>query len=175
MTAWLDRAGRTRTLWLTGTAFALLTLAFAVWIGAGGLLLIDETWRPGEVRALVEAMSPGQRRSHALMTLVLDVPYPFAYGAFLAGSAWRAFGRTWLALPAVLAVPADLVEGAMQVLLLLTGAEIGYAVKAAATPIKLAAFVAAMVIGLAALTVIAARWARRRGRRHRRPSASPSP
>ena len=155
----------TPTLWVSGLVTLGLTLAFGIWITLHDLHIIDEIWREDAIRAVVGAMSAEQRRAHVLMTLGLDVGYPLAYGMFLGGLALRAWRKGWLAIPALVTIPVDLVEGAAQVGLL-TGyasgeGEWGYAVKAVATPLKLGGFILAVVIGIVAAAVLV--WRKVRG------------
>ena len=161
----LERLAATRALWVSGLATLVLTLLFGAWIGLHDLHIIDEIWREAAIREVVDGMSAAQRRAHVHMTLGLDIAYPFAYGSFLSGLAWRAWGRAWLAVPALATIPFDLAEGAAQVALLSGHAEgageWGYAVKGVATPLKLGGFGLAVLLGLAAAAVMI--WRRARG------------
>jgi hypothetical protein len=142
----------------TGLAFLGLTLAFGVWIEAYDLHIIDEISDPDQIRAVVAAMSDEQRSAHWWMTLVLDYFYPLAYGGFFAGMALRFFGKAgpWLALPALICIPADVIENTVQ-LFILAGDDSLIWLKAIMTPLKLAAFIPAALIALIGLGIAAYR------------------
>ncbi len=145
---------RSSAIWISGFLFLALTVAFAAVIRLYDLHIIDEIADPSAVMAVVSSMTPGHRTAHFYMTLILDMPYPLAYGAFFAGLALRFFGRAgvWFALPAFVCIPADLIENTVQ-LLVLAGHENWLWLKALMTPLKLATFIAASLIGIAALTI----------------------
>ncbi len=152
-----------RALWSSFALTLVLTAAFGVVMAVWDFAIIDEMYRPDAIRAHVAEMSAEQRRVHAWMTGTLDVAYPFAYGACLGGMALRAFpDKRWLLLPILVCIPADLVEGLSQVMIL-TGHDGWVAVKAVATPVKLAAYITAIGIALAGLTVLLRRKKARRG------------
>ncbi|MFN3212163.1 MAG: hypothetical protein ACE37M_03585 [Henriciella sp.] len=142
----------------TGLAFLALTLAFGVWIEAYDLHIIDEISDPEQIRAVVAAMSEQQRSAHWWMTLVLDYFYPLAYGGFFAGTALRFFGKAgpWLALPALICIPADVIENTVQ-LFILSGDDSLIWLKAIMTPLKLATFIPAAIIALIGLGIAAYR------------------
>lgn len=139
---------------LCGTFFltVFLTLLFLLGMWAWDFELIDEMFRREQIEAHLSALSPKQRSAHAWITGTVDVVYPFAYAGFFAGMAARAFGRygAWLAAPSLLVVPADLIEGVSQIMLM-KGQTAFIEVKLVATPTKLVLF------GLGAVfTVVAA-------------------
>ena len=72
-----------------------------------------------------------------MMTLVIDMIFPLAYGCLLAGLTLRFLGKPgkWLAIPAVIAMFTDLFENVIQ-LVALRGNETLLLVKAVITPIK---------------------------------------
>lgn len=143
---------KTRTLWVTFALTLGLTLAFGVVMKIWNFGIIDEMYHAEQIRAHIEAMSPKQRIVHAWMTGTLDVAYPFAYGALFIGVAVKVFGRygLWLALPSIGVIPADLIEGFSQIMLL-TGHENFMAVKLIATPIKLVLWLSGLFIAIAGL------------------------
>lgn len=145
---------RTSTIWISGLLFLGLTIAFGIVIRIYDLHIIDEIADPDAVRAVIASMTPEQRSAHFYMTLILDMPYPLAYGAFYAGLALRFFGKAgaWLALPAFVCIPADLVENTVQ-LVVLAGHEKWLWLKAFMTPLKLVTFIAASLVAIAALLV----------------------
>ena len=140
-----------RGLWAAFFVFLALNLVFLAVMRIYGFTIIDEMWQPATILAHVEALSPEQRRAHAWLTGTADVAYPLAYAAWLGGLAVAAFpARRWLALPILLCVPADLIEGLSQ-MMILTGTPDWVSVKAVATPVKLVLFVTGCLIGLAAI------------------------
>lgn len=145
---------RASTIWISGLVFLGLTIAFGIVIRIYDLHIIDEISDPDAVRAVIASMTPEQRTAHFYMTLILDMPYPLAYGVFYAGLALRFFGRAgvWLALPAFICIPADLIENTVQ-LLVLAGQENWLWLKALMTPLKLATFIPASLIAVVALLI----------------------
>lgn len=145
---------RTSTIWISGLLFLALTIAFGIVIDIYNLHIIDEIADPDKVRAVIASMTPEQRSAHFYMTLILDMPYPLAYGVFFAGLALRFFGKAgvWLALPAFICIPADLVENTVQ-MVVLAGHENWLWLKVFMTPLKLATFIPASLIAIAALAI----------------------
>lgn len=143
-----------RTIIWTGLAFLGLTIAFGMWIQRYDLHIIDEISNVEQIRKVVAAMTPEQMSAHWWMTLTLDYFYPLAYGAFFAGVALRYFGKAgiWLALPALICVPADVIENTVQ-LFILSGDDSLIGVKAVMTPIKLVTFIIAALIALVGLGI----------------------
>ncbi len=141
-----------RTIVWMGLGFLGLTIAFGIWIQRYDLHIIDEISDPDQIRAVVAAMTPEQRSAHWWMTLVLDYFYPLAYGGFFGGLALRYFGAAgiWAAIPAMIVVPADVIENTIQ-LFILSGDQSLLWVKAYVTPIKLVTFIIAALIALVAL------------------------
>lgn len=141
-----------RTIVWMGLGFLGLTIAFGIWIQRYDLHIIDEISDPDQIRAVVAAMTPEQRSAHWWMTLVLDYFYPLAYGGFFGGLALRYFGAVgiWAAIPAMIVVPADVIENTIQ-LFILSGDQSLLWVKAYVTPIKLVTFIIAALIALVAL------------------------
>jgi len=141
-----------QTIIWTGLAFLALTIAFGLWIQRFDLHIIDEISDPDQIRSVVAAMTPAQKSAHWWMTLSLDYFYPLAYGSFFAGIAFRYFGKNglWLAVPALICVPADIVENTIQ-LFILSGDESLIWLKAIVTPIKLVTFIIGALIALAGL------------------------
>ncbi len=148
----------TKTIWALGLAFLGLTIGFGIWIYLYDLHIIDEIYDPDQIRAVVGAMTDEQRSAHWWMTLILDYAYPLAYGGFFAGMALRFFGKAgpWLAIPAFICIPADIVENTVQ-LFILSGDESLIWLKAIMTPIKLLTFIPAAVIALAGIVIAIAK------------------
>ena len=85
---------------------------------------------------------------------MLDYFYPLAYGGFFAGMALRFFGKAgpFLALPAFICIPADVVENTVQLFILSGDASLIW-LKAIMTPLKLATFIPAALIALIGLGI----------------------
>ena len=130
-------------------ATVVLTALFPVVAGHFGLTLLDAIADPTEARALIEGLTREQRQAHAWITGTLDVAYPLAYGALFLGAMLRFFPRRGplLAIPVLIGVPADLLEGLVQILAL-TGQADWLAAKAVLTPVKGGAFVYGAVLAL---------------------------
>jgi hypothetical protein len=143
---------KSRTLWLTFAATLMLTLVFGVVMHVWKFHIIDEMFNAGQITDHIAAMSPEQRHVHAWLTGTIDVAYPFAYSAFFIGVAVRSFGLNGvlLSIPSVLVIPADLLEGGAQIMLL-TGHEGFMPLKLIMTPTKLLLFGSGLVITLAGL------------------------
>ena len=150
----IDFLTNPRTLWRLFFTLIFMTIAFLVVMLFWDFEIIDEMSNPDAIVAHIEAMSMEQRTVHAWMTGTLDVAYPFVYASLFAGMALRHFGR-WgplAAAPNALVIPADLIEGATQVLLL-NGAYEWAWVKAYVTPAKLALFSFGVVSSMIAVAV----------------------
>jgi len=150
----MERLTDTKTLWRLFAVFAVLSIGMLSWILYHDLRIIDEISDPGHVKAVLDLQSPEQHQAHFLMTLIGDLPYPFAYGLLFAGLTLKFLGRwgKWLCIPALIAIPADTIENISQ-LFILKGNMDFLTVKAIVTPIKLASFMAALFIALIALCV----------------------
>jgi hypothetical protein len=138
-----------RALLVALLATLVLTALFPVIAGHFGLTLLDAVADPTEARALVEGLTKEQRQAHAWITGTLDVAYPLAYGALFFGATLRFFPRkgALLAIPILIGVPADFLEGLVQILAL-TGQVDWLAAKAVLTPVKGGAFVYGAVMAL---------------------------
>lgn len=145
---------KTTTLWTTFAATIVMTVLFGVIMKVWDFTIIDEMSDPAAISAHIDAMTATQRNVHAWMTGTLDVAYPLAYGAFFVGMALRFLGR-WrmvLALPGVLVVPVDLLEGVIQILAL-TGVDSVIWAKAYVTPLKLFLWFAALGVAVLAAAI----------------------
>ena len=138
-----------RALLVALLATLVLTALFPVIAGHFGLTLLDAVADPTEARALIEGLTSEQRQAHAWITGTLDVAYPLAYGALFFGATLRFFPRkgALLAIPILIGVPADFLEGLVQILAL-TGQVDWLAAKAVLTPVKGGAFVYGAVMAL---------------------------
>lgn len=146
---------RSKTIWATFALTIILTLLFGVVMHVWDFGIIDEMYDAEKISAHISAMTETQRSVHAWMTATLDVAYPFAYSAFFIGVAIKAFGKhgKWLVLPAVLVIPADLLEGLSQVFLM-NGHENFMTLKIIATPVKLVLYVIGLLITCVGLALL---------------------
>ena len=138
-----------RVLLVALVATVLLTALFPVVAGHFGLTLLDAVADPAEARALIAGLTGEQRQAHAWITGTLDVAYPLAYGALFLGAALRFFPRkgVLLAIPILIGIPAEFLEGLVQILAL-TGQVDWLAAKAVLTPVKGGTFVYGAVLAL---------------------------
>lgn len=122
------------------------------WILIHDLHIIDEVANPDQVRAILDQQTPEQHNAHFWMTLIGDIPYPFAYGLLFAGLILRNFETygKYLAIPALLSLPADTLENVTQ-LFILKGHMEGLAIKELVTPAKLFCWIWGIIFALAAL------------------------
>lgn len=155
MLAFLQRAP---VLWATFAATILLTIGFGLWIPSVGGIILDETWRMADLQEILGNMDAAEKRSHFWMTLLLDIPYPFAYGGFFAGMILRFYGKAgpWLALPALIVIPVDLAENTVQ-MITLAGDESLLYTKGYLTPLKLALYIPSLILTLIAMGIAAYR------------------
>lgn len=152
---------QTRSLWIAFVSTILITIAFPLAASIWGITFIDAISDPAEVRQAISDMTTDQRFVHAWITATLDVAYPLAYGALFAGSAYAFYDRfgRYMAVPLLVVVPVDLLEGVVQVLALTDSADLIDA-KAVLTPLKTALF----LVGLLTTVVGWVIWAVRRTR-----------
>ncbi|NRB42164.1 MAG: hypothetical protein HRU20_27455 [Pseudomonadales bacterium] len=141
-----------RILCITLTATVILTLVFPALAVLLDLTFIDTISDADQVREIIAAMTTEQRTAHAWITGTIDALYPLSYGLLFAGAAIKYFPRVgiYLAIPALLAIPVDLIEGLIQILAL-TGTADWLSVKAIITPIKTSLFLTGLFIALAGL------------------------
>ena len=134
--------------WLLGITL-LTTLAFGVVMHIWDFILIDEMYNPEQISSHIAAMSGEQKHVHIWTTATLDVLYPLVYGPLFAGVALKAFGKhgLLLALPSLLYIPADLIKGYSQVMLLSGNADY-MSLKTTMTPIKFALFFPGFIIAI---------------------------
>lgn len=138
----LSQLSEGKVLLLSLSVTVVLTALFPVVAGHFGLTFLDALADPAEARALIQGLTDDQREVHAWMTGTLDVAYPLSYGALFLGATLRFFpGRgPVLAIPILIGVPGDVLEGLVQILAL-TGWADWLASKAVLTPVKGGAFV----------------------------------
>ena len=68
---------RSNILWGLFVAVGAILLGIVLWTPSVGGTLLDSLSAVSEVQALLEKMTKAQKDSHFLMTLLLDMPYPF--------------------------------------------------------------------------------------------------
>lgn len=143
---------QTRTIWVTFTATLLLTLVFVLVMRIWQFQIIDKLQAAEQITQHIATMSNTQRNVHIWLTGTVDVAYPFVYSGFFIGVAIRSFGLNGilLSIPSFLVIPADLLEGISQIILL-TGNETLMQLKLIMTPTKRFLFVAGLVITLMGL------------------------
>lgn len=154
----LNNLTNTKILWRLFFTFAIFSFAMLAWIQYHGLHIIDEVSDPEQVKAVLAAQTPAQHKAHFWMTLLLDIPYPFAYGLLFAGLALKFLGKwgKWLCIPALIAIPFDTIENIAQLFILKGNTDL-LALKAIVTPIKLTSFIIALILAIVALGIAAKR------------------
>jgi len=142
-----QKLSRTQNLWALFVSFILITAAFPVSSSVWDINFIDPISSPELVREAIASMSSSQRHIHAWLTATLDVAYPLVYGALFFGSAYAFFPKygRYLAIPACLVIPIDLLEGVVQVLAL-TEVKDALDFKALLTPAKSVLFLLGLAI-----------------------------
>lgn len=122
-------------------------------------VIIDELYNASVILSHIGQLTPYQIRVHIWMTATLDVAYPFAYGFLFIGVALRAFKKyqAWLIMPSIVVIPIDLLEGIVQVFLLLGHEEI-VVLKTILTPLKLIFFSCGCFIFILGLLQILLEW-----------------
>ena len=138
-------------LWFSFIAYMGMSIAFVVIMQVWDFWVIDEMFSKERILAHIEALSDKQRLVHVWTTATLDVAYPFAYGTFQAGMAYRYLGRwgRWVAPLGLICIPVDLIEGFAQVMLL-TGSTEYISLKIVATPVKLALYFSSLGFAIVA-------------------------
>jgi hypothetical protein len=131
-----------------------LAIGFQLTIPLAGGALLDGSSTLAASEELLQAMSAAQKRAHLWITVLLDVPFPFAYGGLFLGLCLRHGGKfaLYLAVPAFLVIPVDLLENAVQVIALM-GNEAPLPVKVYLTPAKFLLFYSAAIAALGSLSL----------------------
>lgn len=138
--------------------YLALSIAFLIVMWAWDFLVIDEFFKRQDILAGVADLSATQKHVHVIVTATLDVAYPFAYGIFQAGMAYRFLGR-WgrlIAPLSLICIPVDLAEGFAQIMIL-SGHLQFVETKILVTPIKLLLYVPGLCAALVALVIAASR------------------
>jgi len=145
---------QSRTLWALFAATIVLAIGFQSATPLAGGALLDTSTTLAASEALLQAMSTEQKQAHLWITLLLDVPFPLAYGGLFLGMCLRYTGRfaLYLAAPAFLVIPVDLIENAIQALALTGNASLLPA-KAYLTPAKFLLLYAAAIIAIGSLGI----------------------
>jgi hypothetical protein len=128
---------KTSTLWVLFIAFVALMHGSDLMKAHWSMELLDGISNPADARALLAGMTPEQKSGHLWFTTTLDVLLPIAAVGLFVGMALVSFPKygKFLAIPPLLALPLDYIEGVVQVLVLTETADV-LAVKAFTTPIK---------------------------------------
>ena len=86
-----------------------------------GWALLNVSASLGASEELLLSMSAQQKQGHLWSTVLQDAPFPFAYGGLFLGLYLRHGGRfaVYLAAPAFIVIPVDLIENAVKVVALL--------------------------------------------------------
>ena len=113
------------------------------------MTLLDGIASPSKARDILDLMTQNQKVLHIWITATLDVAYPLSYGSLFAGSALRFFPEygIYLALPALLAIIADLTEGFIQILALTNTSDL-LALKEYVTPFKYGMAILGLIIAV---------------------------
>jgi hypothetical protein len=145
---------QTKTLWLLFLATIALAIGFQLSTPFAGGALLDVSTTLAASEDLLQAMSAPQKRAHLWITVLLDVPFPFAYGGLFLGLCLRYGGRysLYLAAPAFLVIPVDLIENTVQFIALL-GNETLLPAKAYLTPAKFLLVYIAAIVAIGSLSI----------------------
>ena len=137
------------TLWIALVLSVLLTIVIPLAAKSLDLTLLDGITSPSKARNILDQMTQNQKELHVWITATLDVAYPLSYGSLFAGSALRFFQKygIYLALPALLAIIADLIEGFIQILALTDTSDL-LALKEYVTPFKYGMVILGLVIAV---------------------------
>ncbi|PCI75057.1 MAG: hypothetical protein COB20_13795 [SAR86 cluster bacterium] len=143
-----------KTLWVLFLATIALAVGFQLATPLAGGALLDVSTSLAASEDLLQAMSAQQKRAHMWITLLLDVPFPLAYGGLFLGLCLRYGGKfaLYLAAPAFLVIPVDLTENAVQFIALL-GNETLLPAKTYLTPAKFLLFYSAAIVALGSLSL----------------------
>ncbi len=139
-------------LWGLFAAAIALYIGLLLWTPLIGGTALDNISSAEEIRSLLAEMSDVQKSSHVMMTLVLDIAFPLAYGFLFAGLILKFSGRLgmWLALPAFVVIPMDIMENIIQ-LMALIGNETLLPVKELITPLKLGLFILSGLLAIGSI------------------------
>ena len=157
-TAQLDWISKTSTLTFLLLVTIALVACFSAFIPSTGGVILDNMGPVTEAQALLGSMSEAQKLAHFRITLWLDMAFPLAYGGLFAGLTLRNFKTygKWLALPALLVIPVDIIENIIQ-LVALSGSEDLLGVKSLLTPTKFMLFNVAGSISLFSIALAVVR------------------
>ena len=138
-------------LWLAFFIFITLSTGFLLVMKVCDFMIIDEMYKSDDIIAHIQNMSAAQKSAHIWTTATLDVAYPFSYAALFGGLTVTAFPhQKWLALPILICVPFDLIEGVTQIALLNDQFD-WVLIKQVVTPIKFILLILSAIIGLVSL------------------------
>lgn len=150
-----EQLKQTRTLWILFFVAVPLILLSKWAVSHWGLVLLDGISDPDAARTLLSELTPEQNQGHLWFTTTLDVILPFAAAGLFASAALNSFGKyaLYLAILPLVAIPLDLTEGVIQVLVLTDTADM-LAIKVYTTPVKEMLYNIGFLLALAGL----AKW-----------------
>jgi hypothetical protein len=154
MARFIDFATRAPVLIGSGVLVVILGACFLPVMMVAGAPMLDLIADPEQGRARLAAMPDGARLIHLIATATLDTLYPATLVTFFGGLAAR-FQKGWgamIVLPALAAGALDLIENALQIVMLAGGPDL-FTVKAAVTPLKFQAYLLAASVAVAAIVI----------------------
>ncbi len=137
--------------WMLFSVTIAIFVGFYFWKPFVGGTTLDNVCSLESMQLLLQNMTDVQKYFHIMMTLILDMIFPFVYGLLFADLILRFSGQkgVWLALPAFVVIPVDIAENIIQ-LMALTGNVTLLSVKVFLTPLKfgLICFSILLIVGL---------------------------
>ena len=96
---------------------ALLLAGFILCSPLVGGTYLDTVSDADKVNTILSQMSGEEKKMHIIITIVLDMLFPFMYGGLFIALTIKYLGKisAWLSLPAILVIPLDLVENLIQI------------------------------------------------------------
>ncbi|MCW8194834.1 hypothetical protein F6455_08545 [Proteobacteria bacterium 005FR1] len=156
----LQKLSTGSTLWLLFSASVVILLAIRYAAASWGLELLDEIYRPDQVREALREMSQEQKLAHVWISASLDLIFPLVLGGLLGGLTIKLLPSCvrYLLIPVATAVLVDLWENTLQIVVLLELKNVVEA-KAIATAVKMAAYLVALtIVMLGACKSLVAKW-----------------
>lgn len=133
----LEKLATKQGLMLSASATVVLTIIIQVVAYNYQVPLLDMLVERQDVITSLNGMTNSQKAIHIGITTSLDVVYPLAFTAFFIGSVKYCVPLQYkrFALPLLLIVPIDWIEGIVQVMLLTSNMDV-IAIKTLLTPVK---------------------------------------
>ncbi len=131
-----------------------LAIEFQLATPSVGWTLLNVSASLAASEELLQSMSAQQKQRHLWSTVLQDAPFPFAYGGLFLGLYLRHGGRfaVYLAAPAFIVIPVDLIENAVKVITLLRD-EALLPANAYLTPTYFLLFYAASIVAIGNLSI----------------------